>query len=788
MSVDLDLLNANSITNINTNFTRVQAAFQDSLSRSGNLPNHMNADLDMNSNDILNVDKIQTSTLIVNGEVIVPSGVLSIPPNSIGTDQLIDGSVTIDKLDPGIIFEPSDGDKVDVVVSNNGLNWEVKRATVEEAIDGVSEDSFITPFTMDKAIDDRIQNLPSSTTASVNNIPIRKIYPTAVTSEGLAYSSPTVQRWEDGSGTAKMTKAFFQSRFDDMKEAGITDYIEMYVEYRGSWFYRPTFAYPYDYDTAQTGQFWHDKLTTPHDVNYEDFDFVEAALEKCDTLGIGVWFGLSRQGDTPLAQDLYDFNVLGQPDPMRYGLSIFTRLSNATTRTLQLADDLFTRYGSHSSFVGFKLGHESAHIPSGNNYYTTVNVTGAGGYNPLNWYRDNHNIRSMIVPAKLLEGAIDITSSTYAQSLVNSGADVFTWQNAAGPGLNYQSSDYTWLSRTTYSFTPTDNRQKYSNRIRRLIQTANGFSRVSGRRIENWSIGEVWRMGVRPNATLSIGAGFGTPGTTNVTFTSTGSFSGITVGSVITTIAGKATVTSVAGAPNSVVATINTAFEANSFAADTTDPKWAWSKGYILPYAALPQEYRFEMPLELSSFERTAMYAWNFVSNPNAVLKPPISFNDRSDYRSRMENLYTTMVQYKGEMLKRVEGWSSTIFVDRLVREVTGLSGASINQQMAVYAPKLPGTYARIRLVFNFGKAPSPVQTGAAGNLTVSLVVNGVALVTRTIYDNDGWMGGSVELLLPEWYLTSGTDQTFAVTATSTALGLSGSNSAVIEIEEFMRP
>lgn len=67
MAVDLDLLNANSITNINTNFVRVQAAFQDALSRSGNLPNHMNADLDMNSNDILNIKLLQADDIVING-------------------------------------------------------------------------------------------------------------------------------------------------------------------------------------------------------------------------------------------------------------------------------------------------------------------------------------------------------------------------------------------------------------------------------------------------------------------------------------------------------------------------------------------------------------------------------------------------------------------------------------------------------------------------------------------------------------------------------------------------
>lgn len=748
---------------------------------------------------LLFVDGIWQENFTIDGSSVTtdtpvsPSSILSgtilgitnigVPGDStVGASQIIDDPLGLTQVRNKLGI--GDGDKGDVVLSSDTTLWEVKRSTESEAIAGVTTDNFMTPLTTAAAISAR---LPSGTPDEKGAVPLRKLYPTVVTNEALAYAFPSVQRWEDGGGTARMTKDFYQSRFDDMAAAGIEQYIEMYVEYRGSWFYEPSFAYPYDYDTARTGAFWHDRLTAPDSTNLERFDFIEAELDRCDSLGIGVWLGLSRQGDTPLIQDLYDLNVLGQPDPNRYGLSLSTRLSNAVVRTLQLADDLFTRYGHHSSFVGFKLGHESSHIPSANNYNTWVNVTGAGGYHPLNWYRDNHNIRSMIVPAKLLEGSINITSSTYAQTVVDSGADVFTWQNAAGPGLNYQLSDYTWLPRTTYSFTPTDNRQKYGGRIRRLIQRANGYSRVKDRRIENWSIGEVWRMGNRPNASLSISAGYNTPGTTGVTFTSTGSFSGATVGSTITTIAGKATITGIAGLPNSVVATINRAFEANSFAADTSDPKWAWSKGYMLPYAALPAEYQFEMPQELAGFERTAIYSWNFVANPSSALRPPLSFNDRTDYRARMENLFDAIDLWQSGALDRMSDWNPLVFIDRQIGSVTGLSGASISQDVLTYSPKLPGTFARVRLVVSFGKAPTPVQTGAAGNLTVSLVVNGVSLDSQTIYDNDGWMGGSVELLLPEWYLTTGSDQVFGVSITSTSPGVA-STKAVIEIEEYMRP
>lgn len=70
MAVEFDRLNITSGYNtnkINTNFERVDTALQDSLSRSGNGPNQMNADIDLNGNDLLNVASLQSDELIVDG-------------------------------------------------------------------------------------------------------------------------------------------------------------------------------------------------------------------------------------------------------------------------------------------------------------------------------------------------------------------------------------------------------------------------------------------------------------------------------------------------------------------------------------------------------------------------------------------------------------------------------------------------------------------------------------------------------------------------------------------------
>lgn len=55
---------------LDQNFDDIKTAIDDTLSRKGDSPNQMEADLDMNSNDILNAGQISTTTLSVNGSAV----------------------------------------------------------------------------------------------------------------------------------------------------------------------------------------------------------------------------------------------------------------------------------------------------------------------------------------------------------------------------------------------------------------------------------------------------------------------------------------------------------------------------------------------------------------------------------------------------------------------------------------------------------------------------------------------------------------------------------------------
>jgi len=56
---------------LNQNFSDIEAAIENTLSRDGSIPNSMTASLDLNSNDILNVDRIDATSLVLGGELVL---------------------------------------------------------------------------------------------------------------------------------------------------------------------------------------------------------------------------------------------------------------------------------------------------------------------------------------------------------------------------------------------------------------------------------------------------------------------------------------------------------------------------------------------------------------------------------------------------------------------------------------------------------------------------------------------------------------------------------------------
>lgn len=75
----LTLTDVASLTNegsalaaINSNFAEIEAALENTLSRDGTAPNEMDADFDMNGNQILNADSVDTRVLFLDGVQVLP--------------------------------------------------------------------------------------------------------------------------------------------------------------------------------------------------------------------------------------------------------------------------------------------------------------------------------------------------------------------------------------------------------------------------------------------------------------------------------------------------------------------------------------------------------------------------------------------------------------------------------------------------------------------------------------------------------------------------------------------
>ena len=97
---------------LNTNFENLQDGFDNTLSLDGSTPNSMGADLDMNSNDILNASEIDTSSLRINGVLVSPSAASiqsSVAASNVFTG---DGSTTVYTLS----YEPFIKDNTQVYI------------------------------------------------------------------------------------------------------------------------------------------------------------------------------------------------------------------------------------------------------------------------------------------------------------------------------------------------------------------------------------------------------------------------------------------------------------------------------------------------------------------------------------------------------------------------------------------------------------------------------------------------------------------------------------------------
>lgn len=509
-------------------------------------------------------------------------------------------------------------------------------------------------------------------TANFGEFP-KKYYPIAAYIE-LLRLSPGVTKFEtqDGLTINAMNETYFREVIAQMYENGIQNIVVPYVEYLAFWFYKPSFPYPYDFDTSRFGQFWGDWVT--EFPNVQPFDAIRVILEESSKLGMKVWLGLTRNGDTPLLNDLFSVNVLGNPDPMRYGLSLPTRLSLAVNSTQEIAADLIEKYNHFPAFHGFFISHEADHLASANNYYTPTNFT--GGVHP--------SVRSYDKPIMIAPSSpIDLAAtSTFANAMILSGADIIMPQDSVGPGYDFTTNVYTFVPSVAIA----DLASHFST-FQQAITIANAKQALTNRSIRLWSTTETWQMGFVQSTTLTLSAVSGV----SITATAGASiFSPSDVGKFITSVDnGNALIISYTSPTIVIISTGVTggvAFASTSQSANNYSINSQYSNDYPAPFSRIYTQLLEEWPF----IEAINLYAWfGFLDSGTLSLRLMQTNSGLTDFRTRATDLYQGYnAFYRGQRDKFATASSTSIIQQQFLSRGSAVAAASFADNFAFFFPR----------------------------------------------------------------------------------------------------
>jgi hypothetical protein len=220
------------------------------------------------------------------------------------------------------------------------------------------------------------------------------------------------------------------------RQLSIETVILAYPEFLGTFFYRGEATF-FDRDVGKEVS-----------ARQCPFDVYSAVLDEADRLGMRVFLGVGRQGDTNL---LWEFDDAGWPGRLERALSI----------AKAVADDLHRAFGQHPSFAGWYLSHEMNDLHRSRAYYDPLAI----------------HCRSLGTARKVMISPSGTPILT-PEDIRDCQVDIFAYQDAVGAG--YVPYRYTYDS---------------SQRLAMLDEIYRDYAlKHQGTGKEIWANLEVWQM------------------------------------------------------------------------------------------------------------------------------------------------------------------------------------------------------------------------------------------------------------------------------------------------------
>lgn len=561
--------------------------------------------------------------------------------------------------------------------------------------------------------------------------------------------SPDFTMWETQTGTrAQITEAVVRAWVRAEAARGMRGVWLKYVEIFGHWWTKPAFTRWDDRDAVPGAltppKYWHEFPNNLSEFKADDFDFVAVVTDECSKNGMFVVLGVGRVGLFP-TMVYYQTGTQGYTGPA--ALTQAAQMQLAADRTRLMVNDLATRLATYrDTILAFSSGFEPDHMPTWKVFSQLV-TTGAGasptvralGYQ---WWATPGEMEE--IPAVNANLA---TRIAFAQDLIDCGVDMWIWQDAVGPGLDFVSERNTYVSGV-----PLAQLDEYYWRIRRSQNDANAAGANAGRGIGMGTILEAWQMGSEPATNLTLSATSGA--TINVTSSlpfflpfmnglyitggaaGNGRLSGIVSGNTLNALLD----TTVAGTSRHAA---GAAFGGTSL----TQGNFSLNDGYTNPIPTSEARLLAQLAIHAKHSDVICAYGSSvFMADETLSVRLPQSKAGISDFRTRSSALRNAERNYRTSIMQRQRGTHKRLPRRDLVVGLDASPASSpFNQEGGYYAPT--GANSVVRLMMKVHVRRGETATAFVNDITVALLVNNSVVRTAVVGSKNGVCGSTHELV-----------------------------------------